>query len=324
MPTLEVEQVLSMLPALLRTGTTTFCPTLITNSQESLIRNLRVLEQARKASPHLRSAAPCYHLEGPYFSPGEAQGIHNPAYMRPPDWEEFSDLQDAAGGNIGIVTLAPELPGACEFIRQAKASGVLVAIGHTMATAEEIHRAVEAGADFSTHLGNGCPQWMHRHDSPLWAQLADDHLSASIICDTFHLPPELVKVISRAKGIDRCLLVSDSIFVAGLTPGRYSILGIDVELLPSGKVVKTGSWNLAGSSLCMNRAVSVFMQFAQVSPAEALQAATTNPARLLSRPGICSVIAAGEPANLMLYRIRSDSLQVEQVILNGVDVSHNY
>ena len=137
----------------------------------------------------LPQPCPAYHLEGPYLSSGPGRAAPMiPSLMRSPDWEEFMTLQEAAGGQIAIVTLAPELPGACDFIRKASAAGVVVALGHTDGGPEHIHAAVEAGATLSTHLGNGCPQMIHRHQNPLWAQLASDRLSAGLICDGFHLP----------------------------------------------------------------------------------------------------------------------------------------
>ena len=168
-----------ILPALWKTGVTTFCPTVITNSQEGLLKCFRALEKARRIDPRFAQCAPCYHLEGPYISPGGSRGAHNPKLMRPPDWDEFLELQQAAGGKIGIITVAPELPGALDFIRRAREAGVVVAIGHTDATPEQIHQGAEAGAQLNTHLGNGCPQMIDRHRTPLWAQLAIEGLAAS-------------------------------------------------------------------------------------------------------------------------------------------------
>jgi len=110
-PELGPERAISILPAIWKTGVTTFCPTLVTNSIEQLVRNFRTMEEARRLDAHFAGSVPGYHLEGPYLSPGGARGAHNPALMRTPDWDEFSRLQEAAGGNIAIVTLAPECRG---------------------------------------------------------------------------------------------------------------------------------------------------------------------------------------------------------------------
>ena len=317
---LDAPKAASVLPALWKTGVTSFCPTLITNSLEQLARNFRVLEEARKLDEGFARTVPGYHLEGPYLSPGGAHGVHDTRLMRLPNWDEFSHLQQAAGGRIAIVTLAPELPGAGEFIRRARAAGVVVGLGHTDGAAEDIHRAAEAGAQLSTHLGNGCPSMIERHQNPLWAQMASEQLAASIICDGFHLPPDLVRVIYKVKGIERCILITDAVHVANLPPGRYSLAGLEIELLPEGKVVAVGRTHLAGSALSMNRAVVVFEKFARASLAEALAAATTNPARLLRRQGVGAALAPGQPANLVAFRRGPEALRIETVLLRGEQV----
>jgi N-acetylglucosamine-6-phosphate deacetylase len=227
------------------------------------------------------------------------------------------ELLRAAGGRAGIVTLAPELPGSEAFIRKVREAGVIVAIGHTDGTADDVHRAVEAGATLNTHLGNGCPQLLHRHQAPLWSQLASPNLHASIICDGFHLPPDVVKVFLAAKGTDKLILVTDAVHVAKLTPGKYKLVSTDIELLPSGKVVTADHSTMAGSALTMNRGVAIFVQFAQVTLASAIQAATANPANLLRRQTICSHLAGGQPANLVLFRQDPEALRVEAVFLRG-------
>jgi N-acetylglucosamine-6-phosphate deacetylase len=316
-PTLEPEEAAGVVPALLATGVTTFYPTLITNTPEAIIRNLRVLELARKSNPRFARAVPGYHLEGPYLSPGPAHGAHDPRWMKAPDWDEFLAFQEAAGGRVRIVTIAPELPGGLDFIRRARESGVVVSLGHTDGTAEHIHRAAEAGAMLNTHLGNGLGQFIDRHKAPFWAQLADDRLSASLICDGFHLPPELVEVIVRVKGVGRLILITDAIHAAGMPPGKYSLVGVPVRLLPTGQVVREDRGSLAGSSVAMNRAVCVFQDFGRVSLVEAIAAATRNPARLLRDPAICSEMAVGQPANLVIFRLQPEQLAIESVILGG-------
>jgi len=315
-PELTAERLISLMPAIWKTGVTSFCPTLITNSFEGLARNFRIFEEARRADARLACTIPCYHLEGPYISK-QAKGTHNPDFLRNPDWSEFSKWQEAAGGRIGILTLAPELPGALDMIRKARQSGIAVAIGHTDATPEQIHMAAEAGARMNTHLGNGNPQMIHRHRAPFWAQLDDDRLDASMICDTFHLPPEVVRIIHRVKGIDRCILVTDAVHVAGLPPGPYTLVGVNIELLPSGQVVMADRTSLAGSALTMNRAVSVFARFTGVPLQQSLQAATANPARFLPGGTATRELSAGEPANLICFRPGPESLQIESVYLHG-------
>jgi len=319
-PELTWEKAVSVLPQIWKTGVTSFCPTLITNTHARLRRNFRVLAEAFDSQPQFARSVPCFHLEGPYISPGGSRGAHNPESMRGPDWNEFEDLQEAAEGHIGIVTLAPELPGAMEFIHRACAAGVLVAVGHTDASPEQIHEAVAAGARLSTHLGNGCPQMMHRHLNPLWAQLAIPELSASLICDGFHLPPDFVNVALRSKGIDHCILITDAVMAATLAPGRYRSLDADIELLPNNKVVMADGKTLAGSAATLNHVVDVFMRYTGAPLANALAAATINPAGLLGSKGICTTIAPGQPANLFHFRPELPDLGVIVTYLTGEQV----
>jgi N-acetylglucosamine-6-phosphate deacetylase len=319
-PLLEPEQAASVLPALWRTGCTTFCPTLVTNTLDALARNFRVLEAARRASRAFAHAAPCYHLEGPWVSPGGSRGVHNPAWMGPPDWDAFCRLQQAAGGRIRILTVAPEWPGMPEFIARAAASDVVVALGHTDASHQQIHHAAECGATLSTHLGNGCPGLIERHAAPLWAQMADGRLAAGIICDGFHLPADVVRVIARAKGIERLVLVTDAVHVATRPPGRYRIAGAEIELLPTGKVVKVGDTCLAGSAASMDGVVAGFMRLAGAGIEDAVRAATLNPARIIDSPQACRAVAPGQPANLVAFHTERDKLKVRTVWAAGEEV----
>jgi N-acetylglucosamine-6-phosphate deacetylase len=314
---LDAERAISILPSIWKTGVASFLPTLITNSVEHLERNFRALEAARRLDARFAASVPGYHLEGPYLSPGKSHGAHVPELMHPPDWDEFARLQQAAGGEIAIVTVAPELPGACGFIRRACAAGVVVSIGHTDATPEQIHQGIEAGATLSTHLGNGCPEYVHRHQNPLWAQLASDRLKASLICDGFHLPSDLVRAAYRIKGDDGCILITDAIHAATLPPGRYSLVGREIELLASGQVLTADRQSMAGSALSMNRAVAIFAEYAQAPLARAIRAATHNPASLLHRGEVCAELAAGQIANLVLFNPGNEVLNIKSVVLRG-------
>lgn len=231
----------------------------------------------------------------------------------------FVRLQEAAGGNIGIVTLAPELPGALEFIRTLCSAGVIVALGHTEAAPHRIHEAAAAGASLSTHLGNGCAQVLDRHQNPLWAQMTDDRLSASVICDGFHLPCDVVQAIVRSKGIERCIVITDATHVATLAPGQYRIAGVEIELLDCGKVIKADGACLGGSALSRDRAVAGFMALSGASLADSVRTASENPARLLNGSGLCREVAPGEPANLFSFNHEAASIRVRTTYIAGAE-----
>ncbi len=316
-PDLGPDDLDPLLHALWKTGTTSFCPTLISNSPDGLLEGFRNLERARKAHPRFAACAPLYHLEGPFLSPGPSSGAHKPEFMRNPDWEAFERLLEASGNRIRILTLAPEWPAAEAFTRQAVRNGIRVSLSHTDGCPADVHRLAAAGARLSTHLGNGCPQALDRHKAPFWAQLDDDRLAAGLICDGFHLSPEMIRIILRVKGLQKCLLVSDAVFVAGLQPGPYELLGKPIELLPSGQVVTASRSSMAGSTLDMANAIRHFMEVTGLGLTEALLPATSVPARFLDHPDIPPAILPGQPANFVRLTFTGSHLSVESTFLAG-------
>lgn len=282
-------------------GVTQVCPTLTTQSFEVLSHGLRTIASAVEDSDELASAVAGIHLEGPYLAAEDGpRGAHPAEHCKPPDWDEFQRLQDAAGGRIAIVTLSPEYDSAPDFIARAAATGVVVALGHTAANSEQIRAAVDAGARLSTHLGNGAHRMLRRHPNYIWDQMAEDRLMASLIVDGHHLPPEVVQSLVRAKTPLRCILVSDVSGLAGLPVGRYTSSGCELEILPDGRLVIAGQDQLlAGASLPIGVGVVNMMRFAKVDLATALRMASTQPAALLGRP-ICE-LRPGDVADLVLF-----------------------
>ena len=210
--------------------------------------------------------------------PQTARGAHPREHCRRPDWAEFSGLQAAAGGRIRLLTLSAEFPESPGFIAQAKSSGVWVAIGHTSANSAQIRAAVDAGATLSTHLGNGSHRLLPRHPNYLWDQLAEDRLTAALIADGHHLPPEVVQTFVRAKSPERVLLVSDLSGMAGLPPGKYSTEFCELEILDDGRLVVAGQRELlAGASRPIGVSVANVMRFAAVDLATAVGMATSAP-----------------------------------------------
>ena len=180
-PATTPEQVANAVEAMRSTGCTRVFPTIITHGPERMEHLLHTLDAACARFAQVAGAVPGLHLEGPFLSAIDgARGAHPAEHIRPPSVALWRKLQRAAGGRIRLVTLAPEARGAAEFIRRMRAEGVTVALGHTMANREQIAAAAHAGATLSTHLGNGCPEFLHRHENALIAQLVEDQLCASI------------------------------------------------------------------------------------------------------------------------------------------------
>ncbi|MBN2292130.1 MAG: N-acetylglucosamine-6-phosphate deacetylase, partial [Pirellulales bacterium] len=159
-------------------------PTVTSNSPEIMAHAVGTIAAACRDSAIVARQFPGIHVEGPFISPHDGpRGAHPPEFIRAPDWNEFQRLQDAADGMIRILTISPEYEGSDEFIHRVAKSGVAVSIGHTAATAEQIHSAADAGALMCTHLGNGCHPLIPRHVNYIWPQLADDRLTAGLIVD---------------------------------------------------------------------------------------------------------------------------------------------
>ncbi|MCS6866062.1 MAG: amidohydrolase family protein [Gemmataceae bacterium] len=299
-PTLTPLQVQTVVEVCRRHGIGSFCPTLITGSFEALRHGFATLAQAMDEDKRLAQRIAGFHLEGPYLSAEDGpRGAHPKDYIRDPDWDEFRHWQDAAGGRIRMVTLAPERPGALAFIEKLTASGVVAAIGHTAATSAQIRDAVKAGACTSTHLGNGCHATLPRHDNYLWEQLACDDLWASIIPDGHHLPATVVKCITRIKGVQRLLITCDASSLAGMPPGLYHEWGADLEVLPNGKIVVRGTPFLAGSGHFTDTCVANCIRMAGLSLAEAIDLASAQPRRLLNLPP--ATLEVGAKADFILF-----------------------
>jgi N-acetylglucosamine-6-phosphate deacetylase len=272
-PDLTADRAAEALERMRATGVTRCLPTLITSSFERFAASARVV--SRLASDAIAGI----HMEGPYISPHDgARGAHPRDHVRQATVDDFKRRQDAAEGRIVLVTLAPEVPGALALIGHLVESDVRVAIGHTAATPDQLADAIMVGATLATHLGNGCAQMLPRHPNAIWELLAADTVYASLIVDGHHLPASTVKVMIRAKGPHRVMLVTDAVSAAGSPPGRYTIGGVESDLNASGRVSLPGTPYLAGSALTMDRAVANAVRFTGLPLDEVVAMAATIPA----------------------------------------------
>lgn len=299
-------------------GISGLLPTLVTNSADALLHGFTTLRQAREQNREVAQAVPGFHLEGPYISATDGpRGAHPKQHVRPPSWEEFQRFQDAAGGLIRLLTLAPEHEGAIPFIEKLAAAGVVVALGHTEASGERIREAVQAGARLSTHLGNGSHAILPRHDNYIWQQLAEDGLWASIIPDGHHLPPSVIRVILRVKTPARTVITCDSSSLAGCPPGRYNQWGQELEILPTGRVVVPGTAYLAGSWAFTDQCVEHAVSAGRASLADAVDMAGARPRELLGLERVR--LEPGCPGDLVLFDWdeAKKKLKVEETLVAG-------
>jgi N-acetylglucosamine-6-phosphate deacetylase len=275
-PACASEPMARALAAMRSTGVTRCLPTIITSSTAHFADCARAILQ----QPHVGIAG--LHMEGPYISALDGpRGAHPREHVVAASIDDFRRRQDAADGRIVLVTLAPEVPGALALIEYLVAQRILVALGHTAATATQIADAIRAGARLSTHLGNGCASQIHRHENVLWPQLSADELTASLIVDGHHLPREVVRSIVKAKGLANVVLVTDAVTAAGAPAGRYQLGQLKVERDANGRVTQVGAGNLAGSALTLDDAIARTVRYCGLTLEQVLPMASTQPAALI-------------------------------------------
>lgn len=306
-----------------RFGVTTFYPTLITNDISILKNHLSLIAEVYNNPKNIYTNIGGIHLEGPFISPEQGpRGAHPLKFILPPDWKLFESLQKAAKGLIKIITISPEYEESISFIEKCVASGVVVAIGHTAATPEQIKNAVNAGASLSTHLGNGSHMLLHRHHNYIWQQLAEDDLWASIIADGFHLPENLLKLFFKLKS-NKVFLVSDTTNFAGLPPGIYSsTIGNEVVLDSSGKLsMKSNTECLAGSAKSLLENIQFITQKKLKVFHEAWDLGSTAPMKFLKTEKIGLV--TGAYADFVLLDKNNQNITIHKTIKKGKIIYSN-
>jgi N-acetylglucosamine-6-phosphate deacetylase len=291
-------------------GVGRYLPTTVTAPVDRTLRSLEGIADAIE-SPIRGAATPIgIHLEGPFISHVK-RGVHPPDYILPPSVELFDRFQQAARGHIRLMTIAPEADGALELIEHATKQGVRLSVGHSNATASETLAGIAMGATSATHTYNAMRPLGHREPGILGTVLDDERIFSELICDGIHVAPEMVRLWLKAKGIDKAILVTDSMGAAGMPNGVYT-LGTFPVTVTNGRAISNG--HLAGSVLTMDQAVANLQQFTGASLETAVRLASTNPAAML---GADDTIAPGVPANFNLFDADG---RLQATILDGVRV----
>ncbi len=296
-------------------GVSSYFPTTVTAPLEATLSALARLADAIEAAdqdPHsseLRARPLGIHLEGPFISHSR-RGVHPPESLLTPSLAAFDRFWQAARGHIGVMTIAPELPGATEVIAEAAKRGVCVSLGHSDADLNSARAGVAAGARHATHTFNAMRPLDHRDPGILGEVLTDSRLSADIIADGIHVDPAMVQLFLKAKGRDGAVLITDAISATGMPDGRYRLGSFDVDV-KDGRCLAGGK--LAGSVLTMDGAVRNVMQFAQWDLQQALPLATLNPARAAGLENL-GLLQPGAPADLVVL---SPNGEVRNTIIRG-------
>jgi N-acetylglucosamine-6-phosphate deacetylase len=301
------------------TGTTAFLPTFITSPFDDLLASLRRTAELLSAAPGRSAPADQaqvlgIHLEGPFISASRL-GAHNPDWIASPEPAAIDSLLAAGSGLVKLVTLAPELDGGMAAIRQLTAAGVLVSVGHSEATAQQVSSAAMCGARMVTHLFNAQRPLHHREPGVVGQALSDTRLVSSLIADLHHVSGK-VAAIAFAAAPGRICLVTDAAACAGMPPGRYYLGNEPIDLAEGdGTPPVRADGTLAGSALRMDSAVANMVAVG-VGLADSVAAATRIPADLLGRADL-GRIGAGAAADLTWL---SDDLRARATWIGGRQV----
>jgi len=291
-------------------GVGAYCATTVTAPLEALLRSLNGL--AKLLDQPLDGARPVgIHLEGPFLAPHK-RGAHAESQLLAPSVALFDRFWQASEGNIRLMTIAPELPGADETIAHAARLGVRVSLGHSDAATEAARRGVAAGAVTATHTFNAMRRFDHREPGLLAEVLTNDRLFAEIICDGLHVDPAAVRLFWKAKGPDRALLVTDAMAGTGMPDGTYWLGELEVRV-KNGRCI-IGEDTLAGSTLTLDRAIRNFVEFTGASLSDTIGLATRNPARMTGLDAEIGQLAPGRSANIAVL---SPNNEVIESFLNG-------
>jgi N-acetylglucosamine-6-phosphate deacetylase len=294
----------------LRHGVTGILVTLTPKPQKELIRAVRFYSRlfSGMKKPNIFCGL---HLEGPFLN-RKMHGAINPDYIWDPDFEGWCSLYEASQGYLKLMTIAPELPGALEIIRDASLRGVATSLGHTEADYESILAAVDNGLAQVTHIYNAMHPTHHRDPGVLGACYTSDELKVQLIADGIHVHPVTMKFLARIKGANGILLVSDAIAPATNPDGKYEFCGQEIHIKDNRAFLGDGT--LAGSCITLDYAVRTMVKEVEIPLTGAARMASLNPARVLRKDNTCGIISAGKEADLV---VMNADLEVEATFFQG-------
>ncbi|MCD7859989.1 MAG: N-acetylglucosamine-6-phosphate deacetylase [Firmicutes bacterium] len=303
----------TMAAYLARSGVTSFAPASMTLPYETLSKAFAAAARLHTEQPAGHARLLGIHMEGPYFSE-KKKGAQNGAYLKNPDFEGFLALYEGCGGLVRIVDVAPELPGAAEFVAKASKK-CTVSIAHTDSDYDHAKAAIQMGATHLTHLYNAMPPIHHRNPGVIPAAAEAPQVRTELICDGLHVHPAAVRLAFSIFGGERMVLISDALRCCGMPDGEYELGGQQVTL--SGGVARLADGTIAGSATnlfeCMRRAI-----FFGVPEESAVRAATANPACAIAAADRVGAIAPGKQADFIVCRADYTG---KRVFLGGEELS---
>lgn len=290
-------------------GSTSVLASLFAKPEELLLKDLRRL--ADYIESHPESNIRGIHMEGPYLNK-QLKGAMNESYLWEPTVESWNKIWEASKGYIKIMTIAPELPGAPAVMRSAARQGVVLSIGHSMATYDEIEVAIDNGAAHVTHMFNAMSPFHHRHPGIILSSLLRNELKIELIADTLHVHPAVMELLIKMKGASGIILVSDSIRAGGMHEGEYEFADQKVFMKENKAFLEDGT--LAGSTLTLNIAVKNMVETANAKITEAVRMASLNGAKVVNFEHKKGILAVGKDADIVVL---NDDYEVETTILGG-------
>jgi len=291
-----VEALTQMASTLVRFGVSSFVPTTVTSEKKRLIKIAQSINKIMNSEQKNQAQILGLHLEGPYIQPKKA-GAQDPSNIRPIDLKEITDIWNESGGHLIQVSLAPELSGSKEAIKWLRKHGIVVSMGHTSATYQEALTAIHLGANQATHTYNCMTNFHHRKPGILAAVLSCEDVYCEAICDEIHVHPGAIRMLARAKGPDKVVLISDAISALGKPDGVYNLGKLKVYVKDGRATLKDGK--IAGSIESLNKGLFNYWQWTGLPLYQAIRSATLVPAKIhsLSNKGR---IAAGYDADISI------------------------
>lgn len=291
-------------------GTTAFLPTTMTMSKNKIIKSLKSIQEAFIKGTGAAEILGV-HLEGPYINP-EKKGAQREKEIKRTSIAEFLEFNQASGNLIRLITIAPEMPGAIDFIRWLHKQGIIVSVGHSDATYEQVQEGIQAGLTHVTHIFNAMRGLNHHEPGVVGAALSSPKLIVEMIADGIHLHPAVMKILIRTKETGKIVLITDAMRAAGKSDGTYDLGGQEVIVNNGQARLKDGI--LAGSVLTLDKAVRNLITKVGVSLTDAVQMVTFNPAKCLKVHGKKGSLEPGKDADIVIL---NKKLKIELTMVKG-------
>jgi N-acetylglucosamine-6-phosphate deacetylase len=283
-------------------GTTGLLGALYSKPEDDMIRTVsRLADYAEKHAGETNVWG--MHLEGPFINP-ELHGAMKTEYLWEPSLERWSKLWDAGRGFIRLMTIAPELPGSADVLRDAAGKGVVLSVGHSTATYDQVIQGIDNGIAHVTHMFNAMNPFHHRTPSVITAAMLRNELKVELIADGVHVHPAVMRLIFNVKGSGGIVLVTDAIRASGMKDGEYTFMDQTIIVKDAKALLTDGT--LAGSTLTMNRAVKTMVEDVHVPLTDAIRMASLNGAKVLGRSQTKGILAVGKDADIVVMDMSYD------------------